>query len=170
MTPEHDALRLVCERAGASLSQRILHKGQLCEGPLVLWAISGNESSFGHRRLFVRPESAYMPPSGLYYRRSATVRALWQQYGVLASSSLGTFQLMFVTAYELGFREHPIRLQDDEVAALWAAKVVDRSLVRGATTLTEVLDSYNTGWHRDSNIPAAYIERGCAWYERGWQV
>ena len=111
-----------------------------------------------------------MPPGGLYYRRSAVVRGLWQQYGVLASSSLGTFQIMFVTAYELGFREHPILLQDNVVAATWAAKVVDRSIVRGATTLMEVLDSYNSGWHLDNNIPAAYIARGCAFYERGWQA
>lgn len=170
MTPDQDALRACCVGAGASLSHRVLHKGQYCEGPLILWAISGNESSFGQRRLFVRPEPAYMPPGGLYYRRSANIRDLWQRYGVLASSSLGTFQIMFVTAWELGFREHPIRLQDDEVAASWAAKVVDRSIVRGAATLMEVLDAYNSGWHLDTNIPAAYIERGCAFYERGWQV
>jgi len=97
------------------------------------------------------------------------VRELWQQHGVLASSSLGTFQLMYVTAYELGFRDHPIRLQDDDVAAVWATRFVDRSINRGAATLMEVFDSYNSGWHLDTNVPASYIERGCAFYERGWQ-
>jgi len=65
MSPEREALKLVCLSAGASLSGRILHKGQPVDGPLLLWAISGNETSCGRRRLFVRAEPAYLPPSGL---------------------------------------------------------------------------------------------------------
>lgn len=161
----------VCRSIGTPLTGRVLHKGQLVDGPLLLWAIAGNESAFGKLRLFVRPESVYMPPNGMYYKRSEVVRSLWKTYGVLASSSLGTFQLMYVTAYELGFREHPIRLQEDEIGASWAMKLImDRIISRGAATLMEVLDAYNSGWHLDTNVPKAYMERGCAFYERGWQV
>jgi hypothetical protein len=64
--------------------------------------IAGLESSFGQRRLFVRLEAGYAP-GGRYYRDSKTVRERWYTYGCLAASSYGTFQLMYITAEELGY-------------------------------------------------------------------
>lgn len=168
MTADARSVRDACLVEGPRLSGVVLHNTMPVDGALLLWAIAGNESGFGKHRLYARHEPAYMPPNGTYYRRSEVVQRLWTTYGVLAGCSLGSWQIMSVVAYELGFRDHPIRLQDDPVGAKWAAKCVERIVARGAKTLSEVFDAYNTGWHRDTNIPAAYMARGCKFYDAGW--
>lgn len=167
MTTRMD-LALSCQTYGIKLSGLVTYNEVPVDGGLMLWAIAGCESTFGRDRLFVRNESAYSP-GGRLYANSVMLRALWGKWGVLGASSFGSFQLMFATATELGFYGHPCDLQQDDVGAQWAARLIkDRIIARGASTLSHVLDAYNSGSHRDVIIPADYIRRGCQFYDKGW--
>jgi hypothetical protein len=49
----------------------------------------------------------------------------------------------------------------------WATRlIVDRFQKRfGAKTLKDVLDAYNSGNHKDKNIPQDYVSKGISFYE-----
>jgi hypothetical protein len=154
------ALINVCTAHGQPITG-ITHNGERAPGNRILLTIAGLESSFGERRLFVKYEPAY-GPGGAYYQRSETVRKLWYTYGVLAASSFGSFQLMFVTARELGYTGTPIDLQKDEICAYWATELIRQRILKrqGAQTLAQLLDAYNSGNCKDRIIPADYIHKG----------
>lgn len=162
-------LRTICKEAGAQLAGLLTHKGQQVDGGLLLWAISGNESTFGRRREFVKHEPAYLP-GGRYYMRSTALHASFIRYGVLAASSFGAFQMMYPTACELGFIGHPIALQDDDICADYAVKLIRHRIIgaQDAKTLRDALDAYNSGSWKDAVIPGKYIEDGIHFYEQGW--
>lgn len=146
----------VCVDQGAAI-QGLTHEGEKVNGGRLLLAISGVESTFGKRRLFVKMEPGYAP-GGHYYKSSSTVRDRWYTYGCLAASSFGSFQIMYITAQELGFNGHPIDLQQDKICAYWATQLITKRIMkRGAKTITEVFDAYNTGTHRDHLVPRKYI-------------
>ena len=160
----HEAsVKAACWAKGAA-PLGLTHRERPVDYPLLLWTLSGLESSHGRDRLFVRHEPGYMP-GGRYYQADK-----WKVYGVLASSSFGSFQLMYQVATELGFAGHPIELQDDMTCAAWAATLIEQRIVKrqGAKTLRDVLDAYNSGSHRDGLVPAAYIKNGILLYEEGW--
>lgn len=163
-------LREACA-VGAAV-RGLTHQTHPVDGARLLWAISGCESDFGRQREFVRAEPAYLP-GGKYFGTQA-LAPHWHRWGVLASSSFGSFQILFVTAYELGFRGHPIDLQQDEIGAKWATRLITDRLIgrQGAATLAKVLDGYNSGTHRDGHVPAGYVAKGIRYYvgAQGWPV
>lgn len=163
-------LRKICLNMGPALVG-LSHEGKAVNGAALLMAITGLESSFGQRRLFVKMEPGYAP-GGHYYKKSQEVRGLWYTYGCLAASSYGSFQIMFVTARELGFTGHPIDLQKDENCAYWASVLIRRRIMgsQGASTLTQVLDAYNSGNSRDRIVPADYIAKGHRLYSEALQT
>lgn len=162
-------LREACNAFGASLTGIVTHNGQPVDGPLMLWAISGNESSFGREREHVRAEPAYSP-GGRYYLQSPDLQAYYKRFGVLACASFGSFQIMSVTAKELGFAGNPAELMNDETCAKWMATLITERFVKhqGATKLYEILDAYNSGSWRDKMVPAQYIRTGVFHYEQGF--
>jgi hypothetical protein len=166
MTP--DTLPTVCRSVGRALDGCVTHEGVPVDGARLLWALAGTESAFGVQREYVRDEKGYRP-GGPYYFRGPHVRDLWKRYGVLASGSYGSFQMLFVTAYELGFRDHPITLQDDPTCAAWASVLIrDRFVQRqGVKTLTDLLDCYNTGSHRKGIPPKEYLAKALPVYAAG---
>ena len=158
-------LVVICERAGRELQGKVSHKGEPVKGSRLMLTIAGLESDFGRLREFVRMEPGYAP-GGSYYNKSEEVRKQFRRWGCLASSSFGTFQIMFIVAHELGYHQHPIMLQEDSVSGYWASQLIQtRSIKRGAKTLEDVLDSYNSGSFGDRNVPVAYIEKGIKIFE-----
>jgi hypothetical protein len=157
-----------CQRYGSDLNGLVTHNNKRVHGARLLWAIAGNESNFGLLREYVREEKGYMP-GGYYYRLARHVRSEHKRWGVLASSSYGSFQLMYIVAYEMGYREHPILLQNDEVCARWASEFIAKRIIgaQKAKTLEAVLDAYNTGNPSDANIPTTYVQKGIKYYEQG---
>jgi hypothetical protein len=143
----------------------LTHNGEKVHGGRLLLAISGIESTYGKRRMFVRLEPSYAP-GGRYYKNSSTVRDRWYSYGCLAASSYGAFQIMFITAQELGFTGHPIELQKDEACAYWATQLITERIIKrqGATTLEQVLDAYNSGNAKDNIVPVTYVRHGVELY------
>ena len=145
----------------------LTHNGQQVHGGRLLLAIAGCESGFGRQRQFVRMEPGYAYPDGHYYKSSKTVRDRWKTHGVLAASSFGSFQIMYIVAEEMGFTGHPIDLQKDEVCAYWATQLITQRFIKrqGVKTLSQALDAYNSGNARDHLVPTKYIAKGVELYE-----
>jgi hypothetical protein len=160
-------LREVCEKYGPSI-RGLMYQGRAVDGSLLLWAIAGCESAFGRQREFVRAEPAYMP--GGRYHRAPHLRGMYQHWGVLAASSFGSFQILFVAAAELGYSGHPIDLQKDETCGMWATELIKRRFIvgQGAKTLRDVLDAYNSGTYKDAGVPESYIEKAERYYVAGF--
>lgn len=163
----NSTLREICTHQARHIGglDGLKHDEQPVDGGRLLYTIAGLESTFGQRREFVRFEPGY-GPGGYYYRNAEHVRELWHRYGVLAASSFGSFQVMFITAYELGFKGHPIDLQQDMLSAYWAARLIgDRFIARQkASSLREIFDAYNSGNWRDGVIPVNYVTKGVKLY------
>jgi hypothetical protein len=145
--------------------QGISHDGLLVPGRRLLLTLAGMESAFGVQREYVRPEPGYMPGGG-YYKKSPELRQEYKRYGVLAGSSFGTWQIMYMTAKELGFNGHPILLQGDDACCDFASKLIANRLIgrHKAKTLRDILDGYNSGNHFDQIVPQSYIDKGFTFY------
>lgn len=157
-----------CKEFGPQLNGCVTHDGQPVDGVRLLWAIAGNESSFGQQREFVKYEPGYLP-SGYYYRNSIDIKGQFRRWGVLASSSFGSFQIMYQTAREVGYKDHPILLQNDKICAQWATTLILKRFVKAqhAETLRDIFDAYNSGNSHDSIVPQEYIDKAIQTYERG---
>ena len=164
-----DGLIDLCRAAGPKIAGGLTHRNQAVIGSRLLWAIAGNESTFGKRREFVKYEPAFLP-GGDYYKNSPTLQKLYYQYGVLAGSSYGSWQIMYPTACEVGFSGPPIALQDDAVAIQFVVNLINKRFIghEGAKTLSDVLDAYNSGSFRDTNVPQKYVDDGIHHYESGF--
>lgn len=158
-------LEPICREYGAEIVG-LTHDHLPVDGGKLLLTLSGTESDFGKLRLHVRPEPAYSP-GGKYYNNSEALRAAYRKYGVLASSSYGSFQIMYPTAVEMGFGGHPIDLQDDSVCAIYAAQLIIKRFIgrQKAKTLRDVADAYNSGNHADRIVPQTYIDKAINFYE-----
>ena len=136
--------------------------GNHVDGARLLWAISGNESSFG-ANCKPRHEPAY-DVDGLYYKRSQLVRNLVRQFGSDGACSYGPWQLMLCNAHH-----SPAELRSDPAVACEDAVHYIRFYVLGfrkARTLAEILDTYNTGnWReQDEDAPTKYMRDGMNYY------
>lgn len=161
----HSELVAVCNEVGKFITT-ITHNSLPVPGGRLMLTIAGLESDFGNKREFVRAEKVYAP-GGRYYNQSLEIRQDFRRWGWLACSSFGTFQIMHPTAKELGFDDHPIRLQEDTICGYWAGQLIQKRFIahQGAKTLSDVLDAYNTGGYKDINIPAQYIAKGLIIYD-----
>lgn len=122
------------------------------DGVRLLWALSGNESSYG-LNCGPRHEPVYCTGR---YSAAPQIVALTAKYAHNAHCSFGPWQMMlanFTGLYSLsdfgrvGF------------CAMQAASFINtRILMHGkATTIEQIADAYNTGDWRDSNVPEKYI-------------
>lgn len=163
--PKNDALWAACREHGVRLNGLLQHDGASVDGASLLYAISGCESTFGQRAEFVKHEPGYLP-GGLYFKRSQALRTAYYTYGVLAASSFGAFQLMFIAAAEMGFAGHPVELQQHAICAKYAADLIRKRFIygQGCKTLAQVLDAYNSGNAKDANVPTEYVAKGIAFY------
>lgn len=125
---------------------------------LLLGAIAYCESSLGIDNK-PRFEKAYAP-GGHYYRISLPVQDSYKQFGKDAACSYSSFQILYITAYEMGYRGTPRELADDMVAIQYVIRFLNRRIIRGgASDLEDIADAYNSGTFRDDNVPTAYIEK-----------
>lgn len=133
----------------------------------VLWALGGVESSFGKFAHQPRFEKAFAR-GGRYFDKDLDAK-----FGDASAMSYGPWQVMFVNAYRVtGGFVAPDELRGMTHAAqvatvLWLDNAV---LDRGARTIREIADAWNTGSHRDSILPAPeYLERVERFYA-DWQA
>lgn len=129
-------------------------------GAAVLHAFAEVESGHGARGKAAKHESAYCY-GGFYWRAPAgeTLRELSRVHGCLAHCSYSSWQIMYITAVELGFQGDPTALRDDAVALPFVIKLInDRILAKYPRITTAGLaDAYNSGSPVDTNVPKAYI-------------
>ena len=93
VTFTRDQVAAACRKFGTLLW---LPAGAHIDGPRLLWAMSGNESTFGHH-CTPRHEPAYC--TGIYSRVS-TVVALTEKYQHAAHCSYGPWQILLVNCDE----------------------------------------------------------------------
>lgn len=127
-----------------------------------LFALSGVESSFGKNNK-PRYEPAY-GQGGLYFRRSIALQREVAMYGRDAASSWGPWQILHIVAVEYGYDGAPHELQFADVSLPFVVAHLNKFVSRGADTLEKVLDCYNSGNHRDANVPENYIQKFIAHY------
>ena len=89
---------------------------------------------------------------GTYYRRH--VIELVHKYESLAACSYGPWQVLFPTAFELGYRGHPVGLLEPAICAVYCVKILNGRWA-DKSQLHLAADAYNTGNDRDRIIPAA---------------
>jgi len=131
----------------------------------LLWALYFCERyTKGNRE--PRKEPAYAP-GGFYYERSQAVRAAYGLWGESATCSYSNFQLLYITAMELGYPGPPLGLDSDSVALPYVVALLNKRIFeKGATTLREVADAYNSGNFKDRIVPERYIQKFARMYNR----
>lgn len=131
----------------------------------LLWAIYRCERYDKHNRV-PRFEPSYAP-GGYYFSRSSLVRREYAKWGNWACCSYSNFQIMYITAVELGYEGPPLALDHDSVAITWVCRYLNhRVFAQGARTVEEVADAYNSGTYRNSNVPEKYVAKFRRKYDR----
>jgi len=127
------------------------------DGKKILTALAYCESDYGQIR---RPrfEKSYAP-GGYYYQRSPELRTNYSILGAWAACSYGSFQILFQTAYELGFRGSPVLLwiPEDAVGLQYVVELLNKRILPKAQKPQEIADAYNSGSFTDQIIPTDYI-------------
>ena len=121
----------------------------------LLGALAKVESSFGAMNV-PRAEPAWLP-GGKYFDMS-----LYKKWGSLAAMNFSSFQIMHPVAVELGYNKdrNPLELWNDEVAIFWVCQYIKKRILgRGASSLSDFADGFNSGTHLDKYVPTNYIEK-----------
>jgi len=124
----------------------------------LLCAILHNESSYG-KDCSARFEKAY-GPGGRYYRKSYFVREKYEKYKDAACCSYGPFQILYITACELGFKDNPQQLSEAKLSIPYVVEYLNRRILRkpGNETVRQIADAYNSGSFEDLFIPEKYMD------------
>jgi hypothetical protein len=121
------------------------------DGPRLLWALSGCESSFG-ANCTPRHEAIYCTGR---YSQSPEVVQLTKLYGHGAHCSYGPLQILLVNCIGAS----PQDMSSLSRAVMESAGFINRRILKaqGAKTVAEIADAYNSGTWRDQIIPEKYI-------------
>jgi len=91
--------------------------------------------------------------------------------GKAIACSWGPWQLLYVTAAELGYEGPPWGLSDADVCLKWVVALINKRLVpRLQAPLTDLgavgmlADGYNSGTFLDTHVPFAYVQKVRAAY------
>jgi hypothetical protein len=135
----------------------------------LLRAIAEVESDSGARRLAALHEPAYCY-GGFYYKspNGEDLRRLSKIYGCLAHCSYSSWQILFLAAYEEGFRNDPTALRNDAEAVHWVVRFLNRRILDRypRILIDSIADAYNSGRPYDANRPDGYIRAFVEAYER----
>ena len=141
----------------------------------LLRALAQVETS-GARNNWPRLEVAYMPQGQKYTVQgrlltgtgtawNAVVAGRWTQWGLASAASWGIYQLLYHTAADRGYDGAPWELMAPEMSEIWVRRHLAYLQQRGAKTLEEFADAYNSGSHRDRIVPSTYIAKVVAAYQ-----
>lgn len=142
----------------------------------LLDAIALVESNGGHNN-HPRFEGAFAPPNSLFTIQgrlqrgtgrnfNSIVERRWAQYGLRSACSYGPHQILYHTAADLGYRGPPEALSDPTTNAEWAWLLLRKLVERGARTIEQVADGWNSGSFKDGFVPHEYINKVLAAYHR----
>jgi len=132
------------------------------DGAQLLWALAGNESSFG-ANCTPRHENGYCPDAHGRYSSAPIVQRLTAQFGHAAHCSYGPWQILLINC---GNDADPALFERCEYAAMKTVGHINTAILdRGAKTIEQIADAYNSGNFRDGNVPHEYIARLLKNYE-----
>jgi hypothetical protein len=128
-------------------------------GFALLWAIGGVESSFGVRAV-PKYEEAF-DWGGRYAEPE-----LLKEHGSLAACSLGPWQVMFSNVHSVTKGEvKPLHMYEPPTALIVTCMFMqERVIDKGAKTVEEIADAWNSGTHKDGIVPYEYIRKVKAIY------
>lgn len=128
----------------------LLHVPAGLDGARLMWAISGNESSFG-KNCTPRHEPGYCTGR---YSKNAQMIELTRMFGCDAHKSYGPWQVMFVNC--LGYKPEEFRQLDACAHAFlgYFNRTVDHQKPQ---TIEQIGDMFNSGNFKDKIVPAKYI-------------
>lgn len=134
-------------------------------GSAALRAIAQVETGYGRQGLATLHEAAYCY-GGRYYLGSADLQRLSLTYGCLAHQSYGPWQILFVTAYEVGFRGDPVELREPSRSVEYVVGVLNlRTLDKLMdATVEDLFDAWNTGRARDRFTAPDYVKKAKGHY------
>jgi len=148
------------DKSDVQMAALDLHVPEGIDGAALLVAIAEVESQKGERRECPRHESAYCY-GGFYYKspNGDDLRAASEKYGCLAHCSFGSWQIMYITARELGFNGKPTDLNDDTIALPLVVRYMNRRILDRfpRITVAGIADAYNTGRPDDAHVNPLYI-------------
>ena len=142
-----------------------LHTPEGIDPAQLLAALAAVESSFGLNAV-PNHEPAYDEGGG-YYRAAHHVRALHKTWGAWAACSYGPWQILFVTAWEMGFRGTPSELWSPSGCIEWVVRAMNaRIFDKGATSVEQTADAWNSGSFQDKIWPGGYVKQVMDAYAR----
>jgi hypothetical protein len=157
----------ICQQHGSLLQPYLSDctdpDGKMLDGPKLLWAMSGRESSFG-QDMKPRHEPAY-DVGGVYWKLSQEVKDGCALYGHDFACSYGPLQVLAVNTK--GWT--PEEMGKDPFAALEAACMFLKNYVLGrkrAHTLAEICQCWNGG-HVGATTTAGYVDEVTKYYRAG---
>lgn len=133
----------------------------------ILKAIAHMETSYGERGLATLHENAYCY-HGTYYHASPSLQKESYKWGCQAHCSYGPWQILYITAWEFGFRDDPTLLREGTHSLPYVINVLNK---RVADKLSDerpedFFDAWNSGNPRDHIVPAEYIAKAMSIYGR----
>ena len=141
--------------------------GSTLHAKATLAAITWPETAWGTRWKAGLFEPAYYR-GGKFYK-AEHVKHLVHTYESLASCSYGPWQILFIAAYEVGFRGDPWELIQPSISAMAVVDLLNKrcfnvwhdaptpELEAPASTPNQVADMWNSGSWRDRFIPGNYV-------------
>lgn len=142
----------------------------------LLWALCGNETSFG-ANILPHHEAGYCPfTNGAYYKNNPDVRHQTALIGCLAHMSYGPLQVMWFNIVKFYYDATTMGPQESLAVALLtdpnrgmnaAVAFLNKEILgrQGCKTLDEIGDAYNSGNAKDKIIPVDYITKLKANYD-----
>ncbi len=125
----------------------------------------------------LRVEPGYMPKGHVFWMQgrryvgtgtalTKVASARWDAHGVWSAMSYGPYQILYQTAADLGYDGEPCNLMDPVTCHRWARRFIERQLARGASTVRQLADAYNTGNYFDAIHNVEYERNVEAFYEQ----
>lgn len=139
----------------------------------LLRAIAAVESSGGANN-YPRFERAYAPAGFTATIQGHTVKGTgrawnhivakrWAEWGMASACSWGPWQILYHTAADLGYDGSPVDLWT--FSEPWVRKRLDKIMRKGAATVEEIADAWNSGTHTDSITVPEYRAKVLAAYD-----
>jgi hypothetical protein len=138
-----------------------------------LWALCGKESSFGAEN-FPKFEPVF-GPDGLYFEKSKQLKMLYYDggFGAFVSMSYSPWQILYATAFERGFSQHPCLLHSPSISAPYVVMQLNYLIKCGANTLELLFASWNAGPGVIKNqklFPTRYVQDSMMLYDKAISI